>query len=102
MKLYTPIMRTVQHCLQLITTAAALLLATGIHAQCVGIGTTTPAPSARLEVSSTNQGFLLPRLTAAQRDGIANPARDCRFFKQMAPWVFTISMASTGSTSPMA
>ena len=28
-----------------------------------GIGTTTPSPSAKLEVASTNQGFLPPRIT---------------------------------------
>ena len=32
-----------------------------IHAQ-TGIGTSTPSPSAKLEVASTNQGFLPPRI----------------------------------------
>lgn len=40
----------------------------------VGIGTTTPDPSALLEIRSTNSGLLIPRLTQAQRDNIANPA----------------------------
>jgi hypothetical protein len=39
-----------------------------------GIGTNSPDPSAKLEVSATNQGVLFPRLTTAQRDAIANPA----------------------------
>jgi uncharacterized protein (TIGR02145 family) len=39
-----------------------------------GIGTTTPASSAALEVSSTSKGFLPPRMTAAQRTAIAAPA----------------------------
>jgi len=39
-----------------------------------GIGTTTPNASARLEVAATDRGFLLPRMTAAQRTAIANPA----------------------------
>jgi len=39
----------------------------------VGIGTTTPASSAALDVSSTTQGVLLPRLTTTQRNAIANP-----------------------------
>jgi hypothetical protein len=39
----------------------------------VGIGTTTPVASAALEVKSTNQGLLPPRLTEFQRDAIANP-----------------------------
>lgn len=40
----------------------------------VGIGTNTPHASAKLEVNSTTLGFLPPRMTAAQRDAIVNPA----------------------------
>jgi len=40
----------------------------------VGIGTTTPDPSAKLDVSSTTKGFLLPRMTTSQRNAISNPA----------------------------
>ena len=40
----------------------------------VGIGTTTPAASAALEVSSTTKGLLPPRMTQVQRDAIASPA----------------------------
>jgi len=40
----------------------------------VGIGTTSPAASAALDVSSTTQGLLPPRLSPAQRDAIASPA----------------------------
>jgi len=43
-------------------------------AQSVGIGTTTPNPSALLEVNSTTKGLLPPRVTNAQRNAIANPA----------------------------
>lgn len=43
------------------------------HAQNVGIGT-VPDSSARLHVSSTTQGFLLPRMTVGQRDLIVAPA----------------------------
>ena len=53
---------------------ASLLFVSMTQGQNVGIGITTPASSARLDVSSTNQGFLPPRMTAAQRDAIANPA----------------------------
>lgn len=40
----------------------------------VGIGTTSPDASAQLEINSNSKGFLTPRLTAAQRTGISNPA----------------------------
>jgi uncharacterized protein (TIGR02145 family) len=43
-------------------------------AQNVGIGTTTPAASAQLDVSSTTKGLLPPRMTTTQRDAIASPA----------------------------
>ena len=39
-----------------------------------GIGTTTPNASARLDISSTDKGFLAPRMTAAQRGNIPSPA----------------------------
>lgn len=40
----------------------------------VGIGTTSPNASAAMEVNSTSQGFLPPRMTNTQRDAIASPA----------------------------
>ena len=39
-----------------------------------GIGTIAPVPSAQLEMQSTTQGFLAPRMTKAQRDAIVSPA----------------------------
>lgn len=50
------------------------LAAFGIsHAQ-VGINTPTPDASAALDVESTTQGMLVPRMTEAQRDLVATPA----------------------------
>lgn len=43
-------------------------------AQNVGINTATPDASAALDVTSTTQGMLTPRMTAAQRIVIATPA----------------------------
>jgi hypothetical protein len=40
----------------------------------VRVGTTSVTDSAALEIASTNQGFLPPRMTAAQRDDIESPA----------------------------
>ena len=39
----------------------------------VGIGTASPDASAALEIESTTQGFLPPRLSSTQRDAIAAP-----------------------------
>lgn len=39
----------------------------------VGIGTSSPHASAALEISSTNKGFLLPRMTTTERGSIPNP-----------------------------
>jgi hypothetical protein len=40
----------------------------------VGVGTSTPAASAAMEVSSADKGFLPPRMTMFQMLAIANPA----------------------------
>ena len=40
----------------------------------VGIGTTSPNPSALLDLTATDKGLLIPRLTASQRCAINNPA----------------------------
>ena len=44
-----------------------------IEAQ-VGIGTTSPASGATLDITSTNGGLLIPRVTQAQRDAIGSPS----------------------------
>ena len=48
LKLFTPLLLLVSFC--------------DIHAQGVGIGTTSPHPSARLDVSADNKGLLIPRI----------------------------------------
>jgi hypothetical protein len=40
----------------------------------VGIGTTNPDSSALLELDSNNSGFLIPRVTEAERNSITDPA----------------------------
>lgn len=47
----------------------------------VGIGTTSPDPSAILEIRSANAGLLIPRLTVAERNAIANPATGLLIFQ---------------------
>jgi len=53
----------------------------------LGIGTTNPAASAALEVSSpgNNKGILIPRLSAAQKDAIVNPAEGLLIYQTTAP-----------------
>jgi len=46
----------------------------------VGIGTTTPDASAKLEVSSTSKGILFPRMTTVQRNAIISPASGLHVF----------------------
>ena len=50
-----------------------LLCAATITQAQVGIGTTSPAASAQLDVTSTTKGLLPPRMTSTQRDAIASP-----------------------------
>lgn len=45
-----------------------------ISAQSVGINTTDPDTSAVLDIQSTTQGILLPRMTTVQREAIESPA----------------------------
>lgn len=40
----------------------------------VGVGTNSPNASAKLEIASTTQGLLPPRMTTSQRNAIASPA----------------------------
>jgi len=72
----------------------------------VGIGTTAPAASALLDMSSTTRGFLPPRMTTAQRDAIAGPVAGLMVYNNTtgrlnfyngAAW--TALAASTGGTT---
>ncbi len=51
----------------------ALLFITRANAQSVGIGTTTPNSKAVLDITSTTQGLLPPRMDSAQRAAITSP-----------------------------
>ena len=51
-----------------------VLLQMCTYAQNVGIGTATPDASAKLDIASTTQGLLPPRMTTTQRNAIASPA----------------------------
>ncbi|MEI7594787.1 MAG: collagen-like protein [Bacteroidota bacterium] len=77
-----------------------------------GLGTSTPDPSAILDISSLNKGLLLPRLTTAQRNAIVDPARGLLVYDTNLNqlWYFdgnvwkTIPVGNpgvTGNTGPM-
>ncbi|MGB3079089.1 MAG: ice-binding family protein [Saprospiraceae bacterium] len=65
----------------LVLTASCLFLSAVAVAQ-VGIGTTTPDPSAVLDLVSTTRGFLMPRMTTAERNAIPNPATGLMIYNQ--------------------
>ncbi len=50
-----------------------MIITTNMFAQ-VGIGTTTPNASSILDLTSSTQGMLTPRMTTAQRIAIVSPA----------------------------
>ncbi len=77
----------------------------------VGIGTTTPHPSAVLDLSSSTQGLLIPRMTSALRTDIVSPASGLLVFDTDlnsiayaadTGWVITgrcVSTVSSGSAN---
>src|SRR5688572_19134412 len=77
--------------LRILVTSFLLLVSSIVHAQNVGIGTTTPDNSALLELNSTTKAFLLPRLTEAQKYAIATPAQGLLIYQTntstIAPYI---------------
>src|SRR4051812_9680229 len=51
----------------------------------VGIGTTTPNASSILDLTATDKGLLIPRMTASQRAAILSPATGLIVFQTDAP-----------------
>ena len=58
---------------------ASLLVTFTAYAQ-VGINTASPDASAALDITSTTGGFLMPRMTNAERQAISNPAAGLQVF----------------------
>jgi uncharacterized protein (TIGR02145 family) len=71
-------------------------------AQNVGIGTTTPAASAQLDVSSTTKGFLPPRMTTTERNAITTPATGLVIFNTTTNSLEIRNSAAWVSLSPAA
>lgn len=74
-----------------------------------GVGTTTPVASAAIEINSTTQGLLAPRMTKAQRDAIVAPATGLLiyqtnsqpgfYYHNGAGWTALASKGANGSLS---
>ena len=60
---------------------SSVFCTTGVYAQNVGVGTSSPDNSAKLDVSATDGGLLIPRLTEVQRDAISSPATGLMIFQ---------------------
>jgi hypothetical protein len=56
-----------------LVTVSCMLLPTLLFAQ-LGINTVAPHSSSMLDVSSSTKGLLIPRMSTAQRNAVANPA----------------------------
>jgi trimeric autotransporter adhesin len=68
-----------------ITTLFILLVLTyNVHAQSVGIGTTTPDGSAALEIKSNTKGLLIPVMSSTNRNAIAAPAKGLMVYDSSA------------------
>jgi hypothetical protein len=65
---------------RIVLTLLTGLFVVAMHAQNVGIGTNTPDNTAILDLFSDSTGFLAPRLTKTQRDGITAPAHGLIIF----------------------
>ncbi|MGB1051942.1 MAG: tail fiber domain-containing protein [Chitinophagales bacterium] len=60
---------------------SSVFCTTGVYAQNVGVGTSSPDNSAKLDVSATDGGLLIPRMTEVQRDAISSPATGLMIFQ---------------------
>ena len=77
----------------------------------VGIGTSTPSSKAALDVSSTTQGVLVPRMTKVQRDAITSPTTSLLvyvsdgspvgfYYYTGSAWVPLVSTITYSTSSP--
>lgn len=72
------------------------LYALSSYAQ-VGINTNTPNSSAQLDITSTDKGLLIPRMTAAQRGSIASPATGLMVYQTDGTTGFYFNNGTPGS-----
>jgi uncharacterized protein (TIGR02145 family) len=81
-----------------------LLVSSGVYGQ-RGIGTNTPDKAAVLELASTSKGFLPPRMSTVERNGISTPptglviyntTANCLQFFKGALWFDTCTQTTDG------
>jgi hypothetical protein len=73
-----------------------LFISSAAFAQ-TGIGTTAPNASAKLEIASTDKGFLLPRMTSAQRTAITSPANGLLVYQTDGVTGFYVNTGTSAS-----
>ncbi len=75
----------------------------------VGIGTNTPDPSAIVDMSASDKGMLVPRMTSVQRTAIVSPAEalmvydtdvECYFYFKLSTGWLNLCGAMTGAQGP--
>ena len=102
-------MNTIKNNIQKAFFALTLVFALNSNAQSVAINTdgSTADPSAILDLKSTNQGVLVPRLTQSQRTMISTPATGLMVYQTDATAGFYFyngtawtSLSAAGSTGP--
>ena len=76
-----------------------IIISLSANSQSVAINSTgaQPHPSAILEISSTNKGLLVPRLTANQRNLIAAPAKGLLVYQTEVPEGFYYNAGTADS-----
>ncbi|MBX3042079.1 MAG: hypothetical protein KIT33_11140 [Candidatus Kapabacteria bacterium] len=94
----------------LVYTSFLMLISVSLFSQDnVGIGTTSPDPSAILELNATDKGFLPPRMNQTQRDAIASPATGLVIYNSTSvryeyyngtSWVALLGVSSIGLSAP--
>jgi hypothetical protein len=60
----------------------------------VGIGTTTPDASSALDISATDKGFLMPRMTTVQKTAITSPATGLQVYDTDTKSIWSFNGAS--------
>lgn len=75
----------------------ASFLCFGVSVAQTGIGTTTPDVSAKLDISSTTKGLLVPRMTATERGAIATPAKGLLMYQTDGEAGFYVNTGTSSS-----